>query len=79
MDNNFHTALDLAALTNRDEIVKYLDTVYTKQSHLNPKLVKKWKEKAQLDAHKRSKKLHKIHEKAAKKAEREDKRIIKSK
>lgn len=75
LDNEFHTALDVAGLYGRNEIVKYLDSVVAKQSALNKKIVRKLKEKAVLDAQKRIKKYHKLQDKAQKKAEKEDRQL----
>ena len=77
LDNDFHTALDVAALNEHNEIVTYLDNVIARQSGLNVKLVKKMKERAVLEAHKRVRKYDKMQEKAQKKAEKEEKRLAK--
>ena len=75
LDNDFHTPLDVAGLTGCKDIVAYLDTVVSKQSALNQKIVKKLKERALIDAQKRIKRYHKLQEKAQKKAEKVDKAL----
>ena len=77
LDNDFHTPLDVAVLNDHKETVKYLDAVAAKQSTLNKKVVKKLREKASVDAHKRVKKYSKLQDKANKKAELEDKKLAK--
>jgi hypothetical protein len=77
LDNDFHTPLDIAAVNEHMEIVKYLDTVVAKQSALNKRVVKKLKEKAILDAQKRVKIYMKMQAKAQKKAIQEDKKMKK--
>ncbi len=70
LDNDFHTAKDVAAINHREDIIQFLDQVIAKQSALNTKVVKKIKEKAVLDAEKRIKAYQKYQKKAAKKAEK---------
>jgi hypothetical protein len=77
LDNDFHTAKDVAAINHREDIIQFLDQVIAKQSALNTKVVKKIKEKAVLDAEKRIKAYQKYQKKAAKKAEKEEKQLEK--
>ncbi|UYV71721.1 USH1G [Cordylochernes scorpioides] len=77
LDNDFHTAKDLAAMNQRAEILKYLDEVIARQSALNKKLVMKLKEKSIKDAEKRVKAYNKLQKKAVKKAEKEEKQLEK--
>jgi hypothetical protein len=77
LDNDLHTALDVAALANRTEVVRHLDTVYAKQLAGNRKLVKKLREKAVAEATARAKRYNKLQEKARKKAEKEDRKLQK--
>lgn len=77
LDNDFHTASNVAAMNQRDEIIRYLDDVVARQSALNKKLVQKLKEKAVIDAEKRVKLYQKLQRKAAKRAEKEEKEIEK--
>lgn len=50
MDNDMHTPLDIAALENREDLVKLLDAAQNEQMRKNPKVVQKLKEKALKDA-----------------------------
>lgn len=77
MDNDFHTATDVASLNQRDEVLRFLDQAVSKQSALNKKLVMRLKEKALREAEKRRKGYQKLTRKAAKKAERDDKMLEK--
>ncbi|XP_023228635.1 Usher syndrome type-1G protein-like [Centruroides sculpturatus] len=77
LDNDFHTAKDIAAMRQHEDILKYLDDAITKQSNLNKKHVQKLKEKAIKDAEKRIKIYNKLQKKAAKKAERDEKYLEK--
>ena len=70
-----HTALDIAGMRDREEIVRFLDTSVAKQSALNKKVVKKLKEKSVLDAEKRIKKYMKLQEKNQRRLEKEGRRI----
>ena len=73
LDNDFHTPLDVAGLNNRTTIVKYLDKICAIQSERNRKIVKKFKERAVLNAQKRIKRYNKLQAKAQRKAAKEDK------
>lgn len=77
LDNDFHTASDVASLNQRDEVLRFLDQAISKQSALNKKLVQRMKEKALREADKRRKGYQKLTRKAAKKAERDDKMLEK--
>ncbi|KAI5606735.1 Usher syndrome type-1G protein-like [Silurus asotus] len=55
LDNDFHTPLDLAAVRGHMDAVRYLDSVAAKQSALNPKLVRKLKQRAFCNAEQRIK------------------------
>ncbi|XP_023210375.1 Usher syndrome type-1G protein homolog [Centruroides sculpturatus] len=77
LDNDYHTCKDVAAMHQRDEILRYLDEVISKQSALNKKLVQKLKEKAIKDAEKRVKNYSKLQTKAARRAEKEEKHLEK--
>lgn len=46
LDNDYHTPLDVAAVRGHMDAVRYLDSVAGRQSNLNPKLVRKLKERA---------------------------------
>jgi len=77
LDNDFHTAMDVALLNNHLDIVKHLDLAITKQCTLNKKVVERLKQKALLDAEKRVKKYTKQQEKSQKRAEKEDRKLAK--
>ncbi|XP_076065790.1 SAM_USH1G_HARP domain-containing protein Sans [Oratosquilla oratoria] len=72
-DNDFHSAKELAAMNNREEILRYLDTVFAKQETSSPKLVEKLKAKSQKDVEKRRKELEKLQKKADKRRSFEEK------
>ncbi|XP_062859574.1 pre-mRNA splicing regulator USH1G [Trichomycterus rosablanca] len=55
LDNDYHTPLDAAAVHGHMASVRYLDSVAAKQSALNPKLVRKLKERAFHNAEQRAK------------------------
>ncbi|TKS92009.1 Usher syndrome type-1G protein -like protein [Collichthys lucidus] len=55
LDNDYHTPLDMAATKNHMDCVRYLDSVASKQTALNAKLVKKLKDRAFRDAERRIK------------------------
>ena len=38
LDNEYHTAKDLAAMNSKDDILRYLDNVCAKQEQNNPKV-----------------------------------------
>ena len=67
LNNDFHKALDVAAIAENEAIVTYLDTCCSRQSQRNPKTVRKLKEKAHLQALKRCKKAQKMQRKFHKK------------
>ncbi|XP_014677097.1 PREDICTED: Usher syndrome type-1G protein homolog [Priapulus caudatus] len=69
LDNEFHTAMDLAAMQEHMEIVRYLDECVAKESMLNKKTVAKLKEKSILDAQKRVKIYEKLQKQANHRAE----------
>lgn len=73
MDNQYHSAKEIAALNNREEIVQLLDDVMAKQSALNTKTVQKLKEKSLNEAEKRIKYFYKLQTKNMKLAEKEEK------
>lgn len=70
LDNDTHTALDLAALENREDIVKLLDQAQTEQTLKNPKVVQKLKEKAMRDAEANRKTYERLQDKASKDLEK---------
>ncbi|KAH3873356.1 ankyrin repeat and SAM domain-containing protein 4B-like [Dreissena polymorpha] len=66
MDNDYHTAMDLAAMENREDIVKILDMAQTEQLRKSPKVVQGLKEKAVKDAEKNRNVYEKMQDKASK-------------
>lgn len=76
-DIDFHTAKDLAAMNNRQDILRYLDEQAAKQERTDPKKVKALTEKATKDAEKIIADFAKVQEKAQKLAEKEKKRLDK--
>lgn len=77
LDNDLHTAKDMAAMSNKEEILRYLDAIQNKQTVSDPKQVKKIQDKAQKDAEKRRKDFDKIQKKADKKREEENVKLQK--
>ncbi|XP_071512187.1 pre-mRNA splicing regulator USH1G isoform X1 [Panulirus ornatus] len=77
LDNDLHTAKELAAMNSRDDILRYLDAISAKQNVADPKQVRKLQDKAQKDADKRRKMFDKIQKKADRKREEENARLQK--
>lgn len=50
IDNDMHTAQDVAALEDKEDIVKMLDAAQNEQRRKHPKVIQKLKEKAVKDA-----------------------------
>ena len=67
----------MAAINNREDILKYLDAAGAQQEAANPKLVKSYQEKAKKEAEKRSKNFQKLQKKAEKVATKENEKIEK--
>jgi hypothetical protein len=74
LDIDLHSAKDLAAINNREDILKYLDAAGAQQ---DPKLAKSGQEKAKKEAEKRVKNFQKIQKKAEKTATKENDKIEK--
>ncbi|XP_034045342.1 ankyrin repeat and SAM domain-containing protein 4B [Thalassophryne amazonica] len=55
LDNEFHTAMDVAASRDRMDCVRFLDAAASKQTNQNPKKVAHLKKEAQKEAEKRVK------------------------
>ena len=68
---------DLAAINNREDILKYLDASGAQQEATNPKLSKSCQEKAKKEAEKRVKNFQKIQKKQDKVAAKENETIEK--
>ncbi|GIY72312.1 usher syndrome type-1G protein [Caerostris darwini] len=73
LDNDFHTAKDVAVLGRRDDALRLLDQAEAKHALLNRKLVQRLREKSVYDAERRVKHYRKRQAKAAKRAEKEEK------
>ena len=71
MDNDFNTAMKVAAVENRTEIMKMLDLAQTEQEDKNPKVVRQLKEKAMKDAEKNNSLYEKLQEKASRDLEKQ--------
>lgn len=76
-DIDYHTAKELAAMNDRQEILRYLDEQTARQERNDPKKVKSQIEKATKDAEKLVKEFTQVQEKARKLAEKEKKRLEK--
>jgi len=77
LDIDLHSAKDLAAINNREDILKYLDATGAQQEATNPKLAKSLQEKAKKEAEKRVKNFQKIQKKQDKVAAKENETIEK--
>ncbi|KAM8724705.1 ankyrin repeat and SAM domain-containing protein 4B [Acanthopagrus schlegelii] len=60
MDNEFHTAMDVAASRDRMDCVRFLDTAASQQTNQNPKKVANLKKEAIKEAEKRVKLCEKV-------------------
>ncbi len=76
-DIDYHTAKELAAMNDRQEILRYLDEQAAKQQRSDPKKVKSLMEKATKETDKLVKDFAQVQEKARKLAEKEKKRLEK--
>jgi len=77
LDNDMHSPLDVAALENFEDIVKFLDEAQTMQQRKNPKFVQQQKEKAMREAERNLKNYEKAQERASKEMARTRHRIEK--
>ncbi|UYV65716.1 USH1G [Cordylochernes scorpioides] len=71
LDNEYHSAKDVAAVHRREEVLRYLDDCIATQSATRRKQVARLKEKAVKDVEKRLKIINKLQNKALKRAEKE--------
>ena len=76
-DVDYHTPTDLAAMNDRQEILRFLDNVVAKEERQNAKKVQQLKDKAIKSAEKRIKNFGKIQEKAKKLAKKDNKLLMK--
>ncbi|XP_065339420.1 pre-mRNA splicing regulator USH1G [Cloeon dipterum] len=77
LDIDFHSAKELAAMNNRDEVLRFLDSAVTAEEVAKPKVAKAKRDKALKEAEKRLKDLEKQHKKADRLAEKEQRRLKK--
>ena len=77
LDIDMHSAKDLAAINNREDILKYLDSITSQQEMTNSKLAKSQQEKARKESEKRMKSFQKLQKKAEKTASKENEKIEK--
>jgi len=77
LDIDLHSAKDLAAINNREDILKYLDNIASQQETSNPKLAKSLQKKAKEDSEKRMKNFQKLQKKAEKTAIKDNEKIEK--
>ena len=77
LDIDMHSAKDLAAINNREDILKYLDSITSQQEITNAKLAKSQQEKAKKESEKRMKSFQKLQKKAEKTASKENEKIEK--
>lgn len=77
MDIDFHTPKELAAMNNREEILRFLDGIAAKEEATNWKEAQRKQQKAQKNAEKLSKEFEKMQEETKKLAELEQKRLQK--
>lgn len=77
LDNELHTAKDLAAMGQCKRVLDYLDQMMAKQSAINTKSVQRLKDKAKAAAEKRIKHMRKQQLKAIKQVERDERQLAK--
>lgn len=75
LNNDLQTAKDLAAISADRQTLDMLDQAMARHSALNPKSVRKMREKALMEAERRIRAAEKLHKKALKKAEKEEKEM----
>lgn len=76
-DIDYHTAKELAAMNDHQDILRYLDEQTARQQRKDPKKAKAQMEKATKDSEKLVKEFAQVQEKAKKMAEKEKKRLEK--
>ena len=75
LDNDHHSAMDLASLYERQDVVQYLDVVSGQQQAKNPKHVQRLKDEAVRQAERNVRRYHKLQEGAARRAQKEQRRL----
>jgi hypothetical protein len=78
LDNDLRSALDLAALHGRRQVVQFLDRSAAQQLAANGKGVRRQQQRALADAEKRAQRYAKMQSKAAKEAAKQDRRLKKN-
>lgn len=77
LDNDFHTALDIANLNDKREIAMLLDMTHSKQEMKNPKVVQGLKEKAVTEAENNVKRYEKLQKEVDRYVKKQEKRAEK--
>ncbi|XP_061182633.1 pre-mRNA splicing regulator USH1G-like [Saccostrea echinata] len=75
LDNELHSAMDIAVIEDKVDIIAFLDDSQSKQQQKNPKVVQHMREKATKDAEQNIKRMERRQKEAAKYAEKEQRRI----
>ncbi|XP_071107820.1 pre-mRNA splicing regulator USH1G-like [Haliotis cracherodii] len=75
LDNDHHSAMDLASLYEKHEVVRLLDNSCSQQQLKNPKIVAKLKEEAMKNADRNIKRYEKLQEEAEKRADKEQRKL----
>ena len=74
LDNDYHLAMDIAALENREDIVKLLDDAQSAQLRKSPKITQELKEKAMKLADRNAKHYEEVQERASRRLAKERRR-----
>ena len=74
LDNDYHLAMDIAALEDREDIVKFLDEAQSAQMRKSPKITQELKEKAMRLAEKNAKHYEEVQDRASRRLAKERRR-----
>ena len=74
LDNDYHLAMDIAALENREDIIKFLDEAQSAQMRKSPKITQELKEKAMRLSEKNAKHYEEIQDRASRRLAKERRR-----
>ena len=77
LDIDLHSAKDLAAINNREDILKYLDSITAQQEATDPKLAKSLQKKAKKNAEENKKNFARVQAKQDKIAKKENEKMEK--
>jgi len=77
LDIDLHSAKDLAAINNREDILKYLDSITAQQEAIDPKLAKSLQKKAKKNAEENKKNFARVQAKQDKIAKKENEKMEK--